>query len=70
MTTGTVKWFDGGKGYGFIAPDDGGRDVFIHASVLRRADIETLEAGQTVEFESNMNGQPGKVAAVNVEVVR
>jgi CspA family cold shock protein len=54
MTTGTVKWFNSQKGYGFIQPDDGGKDVFIHKSVLRRCGLFSLEADQRVRMSVQM----------------
>jgi len=52
MTNGTVKFYNGQKGFGFIQPDDGGRDVYVHATVLERAGIVTLQAGQKVSFDT------------------
>ena len=51
MATGTVKWFDSGKGFGFIAPDDGGKDLFAHYSQIQSNGFKTLEEAQAVEFE-------------------
>ena len=51
MANGTVKWFNTTKGYGFIAPQDGGRDVFVHASAVERSDLNSLVEGQTIAFE-------------------
>lgn len=51
MATGTVKWFNTDKGYGFIQPDEGGKDVFVHISAVQRAGIEALQDGQKVEYE-------------------
>jgi len=65
MTTGTVKWFNPTKGYGFIAPDEGGKDVFVHISALRAAGIETLNEGDRVNFEIEP-GRDGRSAATNV----
>jgi len=65
MTTGTVKWFNPTKGYGFIAPDEGGKDVFVHISALRAAGIETLNEGDRVTFEIEP-GRDGRSAATNV----
>jgi CspA family cold shock protein len=58
MTTGTVKWFNGEKGFGFIAPDDGGEDVFAHFSAITGGGYRSLEEGQKVEFEITQ-GQKG-----------
>ena len=52
MATGTVKWFDAKKGYGFIAPDDGGKDVFVHITAVTRAGMDTLQQGQRLQFET------------------
>ena len=51
MATGTVKFYNGNKGYGFIAPDDGSKDVFVHATALERAGIHSLREGQKVDFD-------------------
>jgi cold shock protein len=51
MATGTVKWFNPTKGYGFIQPQDGGRDIFVHISAVERAGLSSLNEGQTVEYE-------------------
>jgi CspA family cold shock protein len=64
---GTVKWFNGQKGYGFIQPDDGGKDVFVHISAVERAGLRTLNEGQKLAFEIEQ-GQRGKVSAVNLQV--
>ncbi len=63
---GTVKWFNTTKGYGFIQPDDGGNDVFVHISAVERAGLRGLNDGQKVTF--NMKEERGKVAAVDLEV--
>jgi CspA family cold shock protein len=63
---GTVKWFDPVKGYGFIQPDDGNRDVFVHITAVRAAGLETLNEGQTVRYE--LTNERGKTAAANLEV--
>ena len=68
MATGTVKWFNTGKGYGFIAPDDGSRDAFVHISAVQRSGLETLLEGQRVSFELQP-GQGGKLAAENLSIV-
>ena len=66
MTTGTVKWFNGQKGYGFIQPDDGSKDVFVHISAVERAGLSTLNENQTVEYELVENR--GKASAENLKV--
>ena len=66
MTTGTVKWFNAQKGYGFITPSDGSRDVFVHISAVERAGLSTLKDGQQVSFDVE-RGQQGKIAAVNLQ---
>jgi small subunit ribosomal protein S21 len=65
MATGTVKWFNPTKGYGFIQPNDGGRDVFVHISAVERAGLTSLNEGQTVEYELVSNR--GKQAAENLK---
>ena len=68
MSTGTVKWFNPSKGFGFIEPTDGGKDVFIHISALERAGIATLNEGQEIEYEL-ADGRDGKTSADNVKLV-
>lgn len=65
MTTGAVKWFDRTKGYGFIQPDDGGKDAFVHISAVERAGFDDLRDGQKVEFEL-VTGRNGKASAENL----
>ena len=65
MANGTVKWFNAGKGFGFIQPDDGGKDVFVHASALERAGIGGLDDGQKVTFDVE-SGRDGRLSAENV----
>jgi CspA family cold shock protein len=62
MTTGTVKFYNSQKGFGFIQPDDGGKDVFVHATALERAGISSLREGQKVSFDTQMDSRSGKVA--------
>ena len=66
MPSGKVKWFNPTKGYGFIQPQDGSRDVFVHISAVERAGLSTLNEGQTVEFELVTNR--GKTSAENLKV--
>jgi CspA family cold shock protein len=66
MTTGTVKWFNGQKGFGFIQPDDGGNDVFVHISAVERAGMSTLNEGQKVSFDIVADRRSGKSAADNL----
>ncbi|MCB8876211.1 cold-shock protein [Acidisoma silvae] len=67
MSVGTVKWFNATKGYGFIQPEDGGADVFVHISAVQRAGLGGLNEGQQVSFDLE-RGQKGKMAAVNLKV--
>jgi cold shock protein len=64
---GTVKWFNGQKGFGFIAPDDGSKDVFVHISAVERAGMNELREGQKVEFDLEADRKTGKQAAVNLK---
>ena len=63
MATGTVKWFNGQKGYGFIQPDDGGQDVFVHISAVERAGLGALNEGQKITYELERDPRSGKSAA-------
>ncbi len=67
MATGTVKWFNTTKGYGFIAPDGGSKDVFVHISALEKAGLRSLNEGQKVSFEA-VPGRDGKISAENISV--
>ncbi len=67
MATGTVKWFNATKGFGFIAPDDGGKDVFVHISAVERSGIGHLSEGQKVEFEVVADRRTGKSSADNLK---
>ena len=66
MPTGTVKWFNEEKGYGFIQPDGGGRDVFVHISAVERSGLQTLSDGQKVSFEVQTDRRTGKEGATNL----
>ena len=68
MSTGTVKWFNGTKGYGFILPDEGGPDVFVHISAVERAGLRSLNEGQKVTFELERDKRSGKMSAGNLAV--
>jgi CspA family cold shock protein len=68
MPTGTVKWFNSTKGYGFIQPQNGGKDVFVHISAVERAGLSNLNEGQVVEFEEVSN--KGKTSAENLKIKR
>ena len=68
MPTGTVKWFNATKGYGFIEPEDGGKDVFVHVSAVERAGLTGLREGQKVEFEV-VPGRDGRSAADNLNAL-
>ena len=67
MATGIVKWFNPAKGFGFIAPEDGSKDVFVHISAVERAGLSTLNEGQKVNYELQA-GQNGKSSAENLTV--
>lgn len=66
MQTGTVKWFNDSKGFGFIQPENGGKDVFVHISAVERAGLRTLAEGQVVEFE--LQESRGRMAAANLSI--
>jgi|SRR5688572_30132032 cold shock protein len=63
MPTGTVKWFNGQKGFGFIQPDEGGADVFVHISAVERAGLRSLSEGQKITYELERDSRSGKLAA-------
>lgn len=67
MATGTVKWFNPTKGFGFIEPEDGSKDAFVHISAVERAGLSTLNEGQKVSFEL-VSGRDGKMSAENISV--
>lgn len=66
MTQGTVKWFNGQKGFGFIQPDDGSKDVFVHISAVERAGMSSLSEGQKVSFDVVADRKTGKFSADNL----
>ena len=66
MATGTVKWYNAQKGYGFIQPDDGSKDVFVHVSAVERASMNGLNEGQKIGYDIE-KGQQGKSSAVNLQ---
>lgn len=68
MASGTVKWFNTAKGFGFIQPDDGGADVFVHVSAVEQAGLRGLNEGDTVEFDLEQDRRSGKLAAGNLVV--
>ena len=68
MATGTVKWFNAVKGYGFIQPSNGGKDAFVHISAVERAGLDGLREGQKVDYEL-VTGRNGKTAAENLKVL-
>ncbi len=68
MPTGTVKWFNPAKGYGFIEPEDGSKDAFVHISAVERAGLTSLNEGQKVSYELQ-SGQNGKSSAENLSIV-
>ncbi len=69
MPIGTVKWFNSTKGFGFIAPDNGGSDVFVHISAVERAGLSGLKDGQKVSFDEERDPKKGKTSAVNLKVI-
>lgn len=68
MSNGTVKWFNAQKGYGFIQPEGGGKDVFVHISAVQKAGIGTLNEGQRVSFELEQS-QQGKTSAADLKLL-
>ncbi len=69
MDTGTVKFYNDQKGFGFIAPDNGGKDVFVHATALERAGMHGLSEGQKVSFDTAEDSRSGKIAVDNIQAV-
>ena len=67
MATGKVKWFDAKKGFGFITPDDGGKDAFLHVSALQAANVQSVSDGQAVSYE--LTEQRGKEAASEIAII-
>jgi CspA family cold shock protein len=67
MTIGTVKWFNATKGFGFIQPEGGGKDVFVHISAVERSDLGALSDGQRVSFELERDRKTGRESAVNLK---
>jgi cold shock protein len=67
MNRGTVKFYNTQKGFGFIAPDDGGQDVFVHATALERAGMRDLHEGQKVSFDTQIDRRSGKTAVQNIQ---
>ncbi|WAJ30160.1 cold-shock protein [Antarcticirhabdus aurantiaca] len=69
MATGTVKWFNSTKGFGFIAPDSGGADAFVHISAVERSGLSGLNEGDKVEYELQTDRKSGKASAANLRLV-
>ena len=69
MATGVVKWFNGQKGFGFIQPDNGGADVFVHISAVERAGLHGMDEGQKVSFEAKADPRRGKTSAENLKTL-
>jgi CspA family cold shock protein len=70
MMTGTVKFYDGHKGFGFIQPEDGGKDVYVHATALERAGLRGLTEGQKVSFDTTEDRRSGKIAVDNIQAAQ
>lgn len=68
MTTGTVKWFNETKGYGFIAPENGSADVFVHISAIQQAGLHSLQEGDKLGFELQQDQRSGKSSAINLQM--
>ncbi len=69
MTIGTVKWFNSEKGFGFIQPEDGGVDAFVHVSAVERAGMTALREGQKISFDLAKDARTGKMSAANLQTV-
>lgn len=67
MEQGTVKWYNETKGYGFIQPDNGGKDVFVHATALERAGMRGLREGQKITYELQTDQRTGRASAINLQ---
>ncbi|HTI67696.1 MAG TPA: cold-shock protein [Caulobacteraceae bacterium] len=67
MAVGTVKWFNATKGYGFIQPEDGGKDVFVHITAVERSELNGLNEGQRIAYELEKDRRTGKESAVNLK---
>ncbi len=67
MATGTVKWFNGTKGFGFIQPDEGGADVFVHISAVEKAGLRSLKEGQKINYELERDSRSGKMSAGSLQ---
>lgn len=67
MATGTVKWFNTQKGFGFIVPDEGGPDIFVHITAVEQAGLRTLNEGQKVNYEIHVDEKRGKSSATNIK---
>lgn len=68
MSSGTVKFYNGQKGFGFIVPDDGSKDVYVHATALERSGLRGLAEGQKVSFETETDSKTGKIAVTSLQV--
>ena len=68
MSSGTVKWFNNKKGFGFIVPDEGGQDVFVHISAIEKSGLNALEEGQKISFELAPDRE-GRMTAVNLKII-
>ncbi len=69
MATGTVKWFNNDKGFGFIVPDEGGADIFVHISAVERAGMRTLNEGQKLSYQLQSNPKNGKMSAGDLQAI-
>jgi CspA family cold shock protein len=69
MTSGTVKWFNATKGFGFIQPDDGGPDAFVHVSAVERAGLPSIVEGQKIGYDVERDNRSGKLAACNLQAI-